>query len=230
MMKRKIAALLAAVMIGTTILAGCGSGGSSEGASAASAAASEAVSAASEPSADTASESASDAAEESVSDAAAESASDTAEESVSDAAEAASDTAAVSGESGAASEGAVLEDGVYIADFNTDSSMFHVNEAYDGKGTLTVEGGKMTIHISLVSKNIVNMYPGLAEDAQKDGAELLEPTTDNVVYSDGTSDEVYGFDVPVPAIDEEFDCAIIGTKGKWYDHKVSVSNPEEYIE
>lgn len=30
--------------------------------------------------------------------------------------------------------------------------MFHVNEAMDGKGTLTVEDGKMTIHISLVSK------------------------------------------------------------------------------
>ena len=35
----------------------------------------------------------------------------------------------------------------------------------------------------------------------------------------------YGFDIPVPALDEEFDVALIGTKGKWYDHKVSVSNP-----
>ena len=59
----------------------------------------------------------------------------------------------------------------------------------------------------------------------KDGAKLLEPTTDTVTYSDGTSEEVYGFDVPVPALDEEFDLAILGTKGKWYDHKVSVSNP-----
>ena len=39
------------------------------------------------------------------------------------------------------------------------------------------------------------------------------------------SEEVYGFDIPVPAIDEEFDVALIGTKGKWYDHKVSVKNP-----
>lgn len=29
-----------------------------------------------------------------------------------------------------------------------------------------------------------------------------------------------------PALDEEFDLALIGTKGKWYDHKVRVSNPE----
>ena len=49
-----------------------------------------------------------------------------------------------------------------------------MNEAMDGKGTLTVEDGKMTIHISLVSKNIVNLFEGTAEDAQKDGAELLQ--------------------------------------------------------
>ena len=120
---------------------------------------------------------------------------------------------------------ATLEDGTYTAEFNTDSSMFHVNEAMDGKGTLTVKNGKMTIHVSLVSKNIVNLFEGTAEDAQKDGAKLLEPTTDTVKYSDGTSEEVNGFDVPVPALDKEFDLALIGTKGKWYDHKVSVSNP-----
>ena len=105
---------------------------------------------------------------------------------------------------------APLEDGVYTADFDTDSGMFHVSEACDGKGTLTVEDGKMTIHISLASKNIVNLYPGLAEDAQKEGAVLLEPTTDSVTYSDGITEEVYGFDVPVPALDEEFDLALEG--------------------
>ena len=118
-----------------------------------------------------------------------------------------------------------LADGVYTADFNTDSSMFHVNEACEGKGTLTVENGQMTIHISLPSKSILNLFCGTAEDAQKDGAVLLQPTTDTVTYSDGLSEEVNGFDIPVPALDEEFDVAIIGTKGKWYDHKVSVTNP-----
>lgn len=120
---------------------------------------------------------------------------------------------------------AQLPDGVYIAEFSTDSSMFHVSEACDGKGTLTVTDGVMTIHISLGSKKILNLYPGLAEDAAKDGAVLLEPTTDTVTYSDGMTEEVYGFDVPVPAIGEEFDLALIGTKGKWYDHKVKVSDP-----
>ena len=120
---------------------------------------------------------------------------------------------------------AALEDGVYTATFTTDSSMFHVNEAYGNQGTLTVANGEMTIHVTLASKNIVNLFPGLAEDAQKEGAELLQPTTDTVDYSDGTTDEAYGFDIPVPAIGEEFDVALIGTKGKWYDHKVMVSDP-----
>jgi hypothetical protein len=77
----------------------------------------------------------------------------------------------------------------------------------------------------LVSKNIVNLYLGTAEDAQKEGAELLEPTVESVTYSDGLTEDVNAFDVPVAAIDEEFDLALVGTKGTWYDHKVSVSNP-----
>ena len=39
-------------------------------------------------------------------------------------------------------------------------------------------------------------------------------------------EEVNAFDIPVPALDTEFDLALIGTKGKWYDHKVMVSSPE----
>ena len=128
-------------------------------------------------------------------------------------------------EDGAAVAGA-LADGTYSADFNTDSSMFHVNETLDNKGVLTVKDGKMTIHVSLVSKNILNLFPGLAADAEKAGAVLLEPTEDEVTYSDGTTETVYGFDIPVEKIGEDFDLAIIGTKGKWYDHKVSVTDPE----
>ena len=122
-------------------------------------------------------------------------------------------------------EPAALEDGEYTVEFHTDSSMFHVNEACDGKGVLTVKDGKMTLHVSLVSKSIVNLFVGTAEDAQKDGAVLLQPTTDTVTYSDGTSEEVYGFDIPVEKINTDFALAIIGTKGKWYDHTVSVTDP-----
>lgn len=118
-----------------------------------------------------------------------------------------------------------LEDGTYAADFTTDSSMFHVNEAEDGKGVLTVKDGQMTIHVSLASENILNLFPGSAEDAKKDGAALLQPTKDTVKYADGTEEVVNGFDIPVPALDEEFPLALVGKKGKWYDHMVKVSNP-----
>ena len=94
----------------------------------------------------------------------------------------------------AESEAPALADGTYSAEFKTDSSMFHVNEAYDGKGILTVADGVMTIHVSLVSKSIVNLFPGKAEDAKLEGAQWLEPTVDTVQYSDGYVEDVYGFD------------------------------------
>jgi len=120
---------------------------------------------------------------------------------------------------------APIADGVYSAVFDTDNSMFHVNETCDGRGILTVADGVMTMHIVMPSQNIVNLYPGLAEDAQKDGAVLIEPTVESVTYPDGLSEEVYAFDFTVPYLGETFDLALIGTKGVWYDHKVSVSDP-----
>ena len=62
-------------------------------------------------------------------------------------------TAEESSEKKNAAEDAGLEDGVYTAEFHTDSSMFHANETKDGKGTLTVKDGKMVFHVTLHSKN-----------------------------------------------------------------------------
>ena len=93
---------------------------------------------------------------------------------------------------------ATLPDGVYTAKFNTDSSMFHANETCDGKGVLTVKDGQMTIHVSLASTSIVNLFPGLKEDAQKDGAVLLQPTKDTVTYPDGLSEESTALTSPCP--------------------------------
>mgnify|MGYP001120148636 CR=1 FL=1 len=121
---------------------------------------------------------------------------------------------------------AALPDGVYTADFETDSSMFHPNEACNGKGTLTVENGVMTFHVSLASKKIVNLYPGLAADAEANKTAWLIPTVDTVTYADGTTEEVYGYDIPVEALDTDFQLALLGTKGKWYDHTVRVANAQ----
>ena len=211
-MKKKLVMLFCAAALSCAVIAGCGGSGT----------ASDAESETEEETEDEVPEDEEEAADDS------EAAEDDTDEADEDADE---DVPEAMVEPDAADEDAeetaavTLEDGVYSAEFDTDSSMFHVNEAYDGIGTLTVENGEMTIHVSLVSKNIINLYVGLAEDAQAEGAVLLEPTVDEVTYSDGYTEEVYGFDIPVEVLDEEFDLAILGTKGTWYDHKVSVSNP-----
>lgn len=138
------------------------------------------------------------------------------------------ETAPAATEASAATEApaAALPDGVYTAEFKTDSSMFHASEAVDGMGTLTVENGVMTFHVSLQSQKIVNLYLGMAADAPDHESDWLQPTVDTVTYSDGTSDEVYGFDIPVQAVDTDFQLAILGTKGTWYDHTVSVADAQ----
>ena len=205
---RKSISLLAVVMalVAVMAVAGCSSGAASS-------------SAASDSSA---SASASASAEASASSASAEAASSEASAS----AEASASSASAETTSGSAAAAEALAPGQYEATFKTDSSMFHVNEANKDKGVLTVaDDGTMTIHVSLASKKILNLYSGLAADAENDADNLIQPTTDTVKYEDGVEEEVYGFDIPVPAIGEEFDVALIGEKGKWYDHKVSVTDP-----
>ena len=120
----------------------------------------------------------------------------------------------------------VLEDGEYEVRFTTDSSMFHVNETLNDMAKLTVEDGKASVHITLAGTKIINLYVGLAADAEIDEANWLQPTEDEVTYDDGTTEIVLGFDVPVTVVDEEFDLALLGTKGTWYDHKVKVEIPQ----
>lgn len=120
-----------------------------------------------------------------------------------------------------------LADGEYVVKFNTDSSMFHANEVDEGCGVLFVENGEMTLFVRLAGTGIVTLFKGKAEDAQKDGAELIDHVEVEVEYPDGTKETVYGFYIPVDELDTEFDCAILGKKGTWYDHVVSVSSPEE---
>ena len=120
-------------------------------------------------------------------------------------------------------ENGELENGVYKATFTTDSSMFRVNEADKGLGLLTVRpGNNMTIKVNLMSKNIINLYLGKADKAENDKENWINPKEAEVTYPDGTKETVYSFEIPVPALDKDFDVAILGTKGKWYDHVCKV--------
>lgn len=105
--------------------------------------------------------------------------------------------------------------------------MFHVNESKAGRGTLAVINGKMMLHVSLSGKKILNLYPGRAEFAAADEAKWLNPTMDKVTYNDGYTETVYGFNIPVKKIDQVFDLALIGVKGKWYNHEVWISDVQQ---
>lgn len=148
------------------------------------------------------------------------------EETVEATEEAVEDVVEDTAEEAQQSEGIGLDDGEYEVKFTTDSGMFHVNETLNDMATLTVEDGKANVHITLAGTGIVKLYVGLAEDAEADEANWLQPTEDEVTYEDGTTETVYGFDVPVTVVDEEFDLALLGTKGTWYDHKVKVEIPQ----
>ena len=103
--------------------------------------------------------------------------------------------------------------------------MFHVNDAYDNKGTLIVRMARQQYMLLSHPHTLSISFLGTAKDLTVKGQGcLLEPTVETVDYGDGTTEEVNAFDIPVPVLDEEFDLALIGTKGKWYDHKVKVSN------
>lgn len=117
-----------------------------------------------------------------------------------------------------------LEDGEYMVDFDTDSSMFHVHELCEGKARLTVSEGKALLHLVMPSKNVLNLFLGMAEDAKKDGADLIVPEVETIWYSEDDGEEVFSFDVPVTVYDEEFNLALVGKKEVWYDHKVKISN------
>ena len=96
----------------------------------------------------------------------------------------------------------------------------------EGKGTLTVKDGKMTVHFTLSGKGFTQVFVGSAEDAQKEGAAVIDAVEDTLNFSDGTTDTANGFDVPVEELNEAFALAAMGKKSaKWYDHTLCVSNP-----
>lgn len=85
----------------------------------------------------------------------------------------------------------------------------------------------MNYHVSLAGKSILNLYIGKAEDAKADKGNLLNPTNDKITYSDGLTETVFGFDIPVTKLNKEFDLSLLGKKDKWYDHKVSITDITE---
>lgn len=125
-----------------------------------------------------------------------------------------------------ASTNSGLEEGTYTAEFSSDlMSMIHLNEVCEGRCTLTVDAdGNAVAHLIMPSTSIQKLYLGTKDKAQEPGAELIEAQKEKVVYDDGYKQTVSAFDLPVPVIDQEFDMALVGKKGNWYDHKVKFTD------
>ena len=70
----------------------------------------------------------------------------------------------------------------------------------------------MTFHVSLQSQKIVNLYPGMAADAPAHESDWLQPTVDTVTYSRRHQRRSIRLDIPVAAVDADFQLAILGTK------------------
>ena len=88
-------------------------------------------------------------------------------------------------------ETSALPDGVYTAEFDTDSGMFHANEACDGKGTLTVKDGKIS-----------DVTVGDNSETQGIGSKAIEQLPEAIVAANGTEgvDGVSGATITSKAI------------------------------
>ena len=89
------------------------------------------------------------------------------------------------GSAGAASAGNTtgLEPGTYTAKFETDSTMFAINEYYKDEATLEVTDKGATLHAVLRGKGIVKLHVGTAESAGGCAKEVFQSALGNCLGS-----------------------------------------------
>lgn len=102
--------------------------------------------------------------------------------------------------------GSEIADGRYPIDVTSSSAMFKIVDAQ-----LTVVSGRMTAAITLSGDGYSKLYMGTGEQA-------LADTEENYIGYTQDSGGAYVFVVPVPALDEDVDCAAWSKKKEsWYD-------------
>lgn len=109
-----------------------------------------------------------------------------------------------------------LADGSYDIEVETDSSMFRAESC-----VLVVENGSYRAKLSLPGEGFSRLYYGTAEEAAQ--------ASDEDIYDYYLNDEgKYTFDVPVEALDEEYQIAAFGQRrDTWYDHTIIFHAPAE---
>lgn len=113
-----------------------------------------------------------------------------------------------------------LQDGVYPVTVESSSSMFNIVD-----GELTVKDGEMKAVITLSGKGYLKLFIGTGQEAEKASEEQFIPYIED-------ENGAYTYEIPVEALDEEFDCAAYSKKKeKWYDRTLIVHaevKPLEY--
>lgn len=105
---------------------------------------------------------------------------------------------------------AVLTDGTYAIEVESDSSMFKVEKA-----ELTIAGEEMTAVLTLSGTGYGKLYMGTAEEAGK---------AEETAYIPFAEDEngMYTYTVPVEALDKPIACAAYSNKKEeWYDRQLT---------
>ena len=102
--------------------------------------------------------------------------------------------------------GSQIKDGTYPIQVSSSSSMFRIIEA-----RLLVENGDMQAVLTLSGKGYGKLYMGTGEEA-------LTDTEDHTIPFEENEAGQYTYTVPVPALNQEIDCAAWSIKKeKWYD-------------
>lgn len=103
----------------------------------------------------------------------------------------------------------MLNDGEYDIDVLSSSSMFKIDNV-----TLKVDGGKLTVVMTMVSKSYLYVYPGTPEEAVAAGE-------DGYISAEDAGDDKASFTFEIPALDSEVKCAAFSKKKeKWYDRSL----------
>ncbi|WP_195282328.1 hypothetical protein [Harryflintia acetispora] len=99
-----------------------------------------------------------------------------------------------------------IKEGTYKIEVSSSSSMFRIVDAQ-----LTVAGAEMSALLTLSGTGYEKLYPGTAEQA-------LADTDEKCIYFVENEEGKYTYQVPVPALNVEVDCAAWSIrKEQWYD-------------
>lgn len=104
------------------------------------------------------------------------------------------------------SEPAAVVDGTYTVNVTSSSSMFKIEKA-----VLTIKDGKMSAVLTLSGTGYEKLYMGTAADAAK-------ASDADFAYYKEDAEGKYTYEVAVPALDQDIDCAAFSSKKQeWYD-------------